>query len=369
MKVKFGDIARESRRVFSGDKSGVPVVGLEHLIPGEVRFSAYNQDTDNTFTKAFKKGHVLFGRRRAYLKKAALAEIDGICSGDITVIEAIPGKLHPRLLPFLIQNDRFFGHSVSGSAGSLSPRVKWAHLADFSFDLPPLAEQERVADLLWSAYELKERYRETIAATDTLVRAQFRQMFGCSNLSGGTLKDLLVQEVEQAKKKYSGDTVIRYIDISSVDSHSQKIINTNEYLLKEAPSRAQQCVRNGDILYSLVRPNLKTMAIVDGMEPNLVASTGFCVLRPQNSDSIGFLMGVLTSGSFTAKMTRVAKGSNYPAVNNGDVLHFPVPIPPVPAQREFSHFRCQAENTKRKLESGFARIDAVMKAMVEETLG
>ena len=61
----------------------------------------------NTFTKIFHKGDVLFGRRRAYLKKAVIAPFDGICSGDITVIVARPEYILPELLPFVIQNEAF----------------------------------------------------------------------------------------------------------------------------------------------------------------------------------------------------------------------------------------------------------------------
>ncbi len=103
----------------------MPVVALEHLVPEEVRLTNWSTSGDNTFSKAFHKGQVLFGRRRAYLKKAALAPFDGICSGDITVIEAKSDRLAPELLPFIIQNDAFFDFAVGKSAGSLSPRVKW----------------------------------------------------------------------------------------------------------------------------------------------------------------------------------------------------------------------------------------------------
>ncbi len=176
--MKLGDIARESRETYSGDKTGIPIVGLEHLVSQELRFTDYDIDTDNTFTKRFHKGQILFGRRRAYLKKAAIADFDGICSGDITVIEAIPGKVDPMLLPFIIQNDRLFDYAISHSAGGLSPRVKWADLADYEFDLPSPEEQRRLADKLWAAYELKEAYKKMIAATDEMVKAQFIKMFG-----------------------------------------------------------------------------------------------------------------------------------------------------------------------------------------------
>ena len=106
-----------------------------------------------------------------------MAPCDGICSGDITVIESTGGIL-PELLPFVIQNDRFFDYAMQGSAGSLSPRVKWDHLKDYEFSLPPLAEQKALADKLWAAYRLKESYKKLLAATEEMVKSQFIEMFG-----------------------------------------------------------------------------------------------------------------------------------------------------------------------------------------------
>ena len=176
--VKLGDVARESRLKWTKSKQDVPIVGLEHLIPDEIRFDAYDINTDNTFSKRFVKGQVLFGRRRAYQRKATIAEFDGICSGDITVIEAIEGKMVPELLPFIIQTPVFFDYANRGSAGSLSPRVKWEHLADYEFELPPLEEQKILADKLWAAYRLKEAYKKLLDATDEMVKSQFIEMVG-----------------------------------------------------------------------------------------------------------------------------------------------------------------------------------------------
>ncbi|MDR2573397.1 MAG: hypothetical protein LBC94_03445, partial [Desulfovibrio sp.] len=101
-KTRLGEVARESRETVRGHKGDLPIVGLEHLDPGDLTLRAWNKAGDNTFTKMFRKGQMLFGRRRAYLKKAAVAPFDGICSGDITVIEAVHDKLLPELLPFVV---------------------------------------------------------------------------------------------------------------------------------------------------------------------------------------------------------------------------------------------------------------------------
>ena len=172
-KVLLGDVARERKETCKGSKAGYPIVGLEHLTPEEITLTVWDEDTDNTFTKMFRKGDVLFGRRRAYLKKAAVAPFDGICSGDITVIEAIPEKLLPELLPFIIQNDSLFDYAVGKSAGSLSPRVKWEHLKNYEFELPSMDKQRELAKLLWAMDDTRKAYRKLIQMTDELVKSQF----------------------------------------------------------------------------------------------------------------------------------------------------------------------------------------------------
>ncbi len=175
-KVKLGEVAKEYKATVK-DAADLPVVGLEHLIPGQVELTQWSEDADNTFTKGFKKGQMLFGRRRAYLKKAALAPFDGICSGDITVIEAIPERIMPELLPFVIQNDSLFDYAVEKSAGSLSPRVKWEHLKNYEFELPEKEQQRALVDLLWAMTRTKKAYQELVKKTDELVKSQFIEQF------------------------------------------------------------------------------------------------------------------------------------------------------------------------------------------------
>ena len=150
--IKFAEIAKEVN-VTTKDplKDGLEFyVGLEHLDSQSLRIQRKGviADDNPTFNKRFSPGHILFGRRRAYLKKAAVADFEGICSGDITVIEAIPGKIIPELLPFIVQSDMFFDWAIKNSAGGLSPRVKWKSLAEFEFPLPPLDRQKNILEVL-----------------------------------------------------------------------------------------------------------------------------------------------------------------------------------------------------------------------------
>jgi len=162
--VKLGDVALEVKMSgrFPFEERYTRLIGLEHIDPGDLHIHRFDEiSEETTFTKLFHKGQILFGRRRAYQKKAAVAEFDGVCSGDITVIES-NGSIDPLYLPFVIQNDTFFDYAVTQSAGSLSPRVKWADISKFEFSLPPLYQQRRIADLLWSADDVACSYNDAL---------------------------------------------------------------------------------------------------------------------------------------------------------------------------------------------------------------
>ena len=151
-RVKFGDVVRLSKaRSQDPLADGIErYVGLEHLEPGDLRIRSWGSVADGvTFTSVFQPGQVLFGKRRAYQRKVAVADFSGVCSGDIYVLETKDAQvLLPELLPFICQTDAFFDHAVGTSAGSLSPRTNWTSLANFEFMLPPIDEQHRLVKLL-----------------------------------------------------------------------------------------------------------------------------------------------------------------------------------------------------------------------------
>lgn len=126
-------------------------VGLEHIEPGNLKINNWGNVADGTtFTKTFKPGDVLFGRRRAYLKKVAVADFRGLCSGDIIVIVPDDNKVLPALFPYYMTAEAVFDHAVSTSAGSLSPRTKWKDLSKFEISLPPMDVQEKILDVFLS---------------------------------------------------------------------------------------------------------------------------------------------------------------------------------------------------------------------------
>jgi len=138
--------------------------------------------------------------------------------------------------------------------------------------------------------------------------------------------------IEKAKKRFSPNDVIRYIDISSIDNINQCLTGTISFKMLDAPSRAQQKVEYGDILISTVRPNLRNIAIVNDDATNLVASSGFCVLRINDAALRRYIFYYVVSNKFTAYLEKLTNGANYPAVKETDVRKALIPIPPKPTQ-------------------------------------
>jgi type I restriction enzyme S subunit len=152
--VRFGEVVRNVQQTTKDPESEglTHIVGLEHLDSESLRLRRWNELADlpdgTSFTRVFRSGQVLFGKRRAYQRKVAVAEFDGVCSGDILVFEPSSDKLLLDFLPYLVQSDGFFNHALGTSAGSLSPRTKWQELAKYELPLPSTSSQARVVQVL-----------------------------------------------------------------------------------------------------------------------------------------------------------------------------------------------------------------------------
>lgn len=347
--MKLEEFARESRATHKGDKSGVPIVGLEHLIPQEIKFSGYDVDTENTFTKTFKKGQILFGRRRAYLKKAAIADFDGICSGDITVIEAIPGKVDPLLLPFIIQNDKFFDYAVSRSAGGLSPRVKWEHLKDYEFDLPPIEEQRILADKLWAAYRLKESYKKLLTATLEMVKSQFIEMYYNTH-NKQTLESVCPIMNKGITPKYVESSSVLVINQACIHWDGQRLGNI-KYHNEEIPVR-KRILESGDVLLNatgngtlgrccvFICPSDNNTYINDGHV--IALSTDRAVILPE------VLNTYLSLNDTQAEIYRqyVTGSTNQVDIVFSDIKKMKVPVPSMDEQILFVEVLTQADKSE-----------------------
>lgn len=159
-RLPFGAFAESiNERVEPANAADEVYVGLDDLDSGSLHIRRWGKGSDVIGTKLrFRQGDLIFGRRRAYQRKLAVAEMDGICSAHALVVRAKPEFVLPEFLPFLMMSDKFMNRAVEISVGSLSPTINWTTLKLQEFDLPPLDQQRRIAEILWAVDEAIQRW-------------------------------------------------------------------------------------------------------------------------------------------------------------------------------------------------------------------
>ncbi len=377
--VKLGDIAIEAKSSNKGDKTGIRIVGLEHLTPSNVTLSSWSVDKENTFTKEFSKGDVLFGRRRAYLKKAAVAPFDGICSGDITVIRAVEDKVDPDLLPFIIQNDFLFEFAVGKSAGSLSPRVKWTHLKEFAIELPSMPEQSKLAETLWSIIETKNAYEDLINKTDELVKSQFIEMFGDPQTNDKDLPVMRINEVVSLLR--NGATIKQNKDregypITRIETIANRTVDRSRmgYAgITDLSKYEDYILQDGDILMSHINSvtHMGKSAIYEkSADENIIHGMNLLCLRPKVNIVIPyFLYRYFQMDYFYEQVLSITKKAvNQASMTIKDLGNLTLIVPDMESQMLYVDFVRQSDKSKFALQEAIKDLDALSKKIIAENL-
>lgn len=143
-----------------------------------------------------------------------------------------------------------------------------------------------------------------------------------------------IKKIDNIKWK-NEKSLFQYIDLSSVDRETHNIIETTEINKDNAPSRAQQIVKIGDILFGTTRPLLKRYCQIDETYHNQICSTGFCVLRPDTSIiDARWLYHMVSSFNFIDHVEKHQQGASYPSISDSDIKKYKIPVPPLPVQEE-----------------------------------
>lgn len=369
--VKLGEVAKERRESIKTDKANMPIVGLEHLIPQQVQLTEWSNDADNTFTKLFHKGDVLFGRRRAYLKKASLAPFDGICSGDITVIAPIENKIAPELLPFIIQNDAFFDYAVEKSAGSLSPRVKWEHLKNYEFELPGLDEQRKLAKILWAAEETKQAYKTLLQKTDDLVKAKFEEMFGDPIKNNKKWQYSFLPDVvtivlgstprTNISEYWNGN--IKWVTPAELTDDTFILDDTIKHITEKGRKSANLTIfPENTVIFSTRAPIGKTAIAGCPMCCNQGFKNFICSERINHI----YLYYILKNNK--DYFTSLGTGTTFKELPKSKIVKIAISIPPISLQKKFENFFLQAEQSKQQLQKSLDNLNATMRALINENL-
>ena len=169
--VRFGEVVRDVKVTVDPEQSGLErYIAGEHMDTDDLHIRRWGTIGDGylgpAFHRKFVSGQVLYGSRRTYLRKVAVADFDGICANTTFVLEPLNDELIPELLPFIMQTESFVKHSMQQSRGSTNPYVTFKDLAWYEFALPPRDEQRRIAEILWAADEAVQALERSLNAAN-----------------------------------------------------------------------------------------------------------------------------------------------------------------------------------------------------------
>ena len=353
---RFEDIAfnsTEKKKPVEEDK--YTYLGLEHLDPDSIYVTRYGADIAPKGEKLImKKGDVLFGKRRAYQKKVAIAPFDGIFSAHGMVLRPKEDVIDKDFFPLFIKSDYFLDEAIKISVGSLSPTINWKNLKELKFELPSLSEQKKLAAVLWSIYETKEEYKKLIDATDELIKSQFIKMFGTADswLAGDTGK--------YNYEKLGKLTNIRTgkLDANAAEGGDYPFFSCSaETLMIDRYSYDCECVLvagNGD--FNVKYYNGK----FDAYQRTYIIES--------NTERLSVPFLYLFMMIYVDTLKHQSIGSVIKYIKLGNLIDALIPFPPLNVQEQFVMFAEQCDKSKFALQEAIKDLEAMSKKIIAESL-
>lgn len=338
-RVRFGDVVRMLKEQVDPVAEGVErYVAGEHMETENVHIRKWGNVGEGylgpAFIRRFRKGQVLYGSRRTYLKKVAVAEWDGVTANTTFVLEAVEGKLLQELLPWLMLSSRFTKHSIQESKGSTNPYINFPDIAKFEFDLPPFDQQRRIAEILWAVDNAMESYRSAFRDARIARECESKNMFSENrpsrwpNLLMSEICTVQQGQVDPKVAPYSQMIHIAPDDIESETGHilekktadEDKVISGKYEFTDEA------------VLYSKIRPYLRKVAL-----PRFsgVCSADMYPVYAKSNILPEFLFQLLLSELFTKFAIMHSARSAFPKLNREALFAFQFRLPPLDTQSQF----------------------------------
>lgn len=352
-------------------------LGLEHLDSGSLKVTRFGSEVAPIGEKlVMHKGDVLFGKRRAYQKKVAIAPFDGIFSAHGMVLRPREDIIDKSFFPLFISSDYFLDAAIKISVGSLSPTINWRDLKTLEFELPDLATQRKLAETLWSINETMEAYKKLISATDELVKSQFMEQFG--SYLGDETRCATVEQVctvfadgDWIESKDQADDGIRLIQTGNVGNGVYLDKGERARYIDEETFVRLNCteVLPNDILISrLPDPVGRACIIPDGLGKSITA-VDCSIVRLKSHVLPEFFVAYTMTTLYAAQIGSSVTGSTRKRISRKNLGQVVIPTPDIDQQEQFAAFVRQSDKSKFELEKALSELTATYKRIIAENLG
>lgn len=308
-KYRFDEMVQNiSERVEPSQTDLDMYVGLEHIDPDTLHLSRHGHPSDVEGTKLrFYKGDIIFGRRRAYQRKTALATTDGICSAHAMVVRAKEDVVDPMFLPFLFHSKNFIDMAITISVGGLSPTINWKDISKQEFLLPPKAEQKRLAELLWAADEVVEKEKRERDILQNQIQIYINE--NCNAIGQPKIPFSDLVDVNPTTK--FDENEVSLITMPDV-SEEGEIMHQEKAVTSDYKNKGLTPFQENDILFAKITPCMENGkgAIARGLINGWgLGSTEFHVLRPKTASDLYFCYYLTMSKRFRKLAEKQMTGS------------------------------------------------------------
>jgi hypothetical protein len=340
-RVRFGDVADRSREQASQNDGSIErYVAGGHFDAGAMKITRYGEPEDggmgSTFTYVFHPGQVLYVSASWYLRKVGVADFDGVVADKTYVLETRdPSVLDQRFLAWILLSDALHDYAAAQSTGSMNARLLWSTLSNFEFALPPLDEQSRIADLLWSFEEhdcaLTELSKSLAVATNQYLSAQL----GSGDKDISEYADVLVgfafpsssfsrEKDSQSRLLVRGINVgvgaTRWDDSDTVHWTETLTERTEKFVLAA-----------GDIVIPMDRPftadGRLRWAQLGETENGALLVQRVARLRPHDDVGASLIRAIVRSSPFQSALNLSLTGSFAPHLAHGDFVRYKFEAP------------------------------------------
>ena len=325
-----------------------------------------NERKINGTRHKFQKGQILYSKLRTYLNKVLVAPNDGFCTTEIMAFGSY-GILSNNYICYVLRSLYFLDYTLQCGYGVKMPRLSTTDACNGLIPLPPLAEQERIVNeiqRLFSIIDIVENGKDGLQTAIQQAKNKILDLAIHGKLVPQDPNDEPASELlkrinpkaeiitdnghyqklpegwcltkgkfifNQMKSSKPTGEVFRYIDIDAIDNKQQIIRNIKILKVANAPSRASRFTQKGDVVFSLVRPYLRNIAMV--MEDDCIASTGFYVCHPTKVLLSKYCFYLMNSRYVVDGLNKFMKGDNSPSITKADIDNWVYPLPPLTEQK------------------------------------
>ncbi|WP_372923142.1 restriction endonuclease subunit S [Roseovarius sp.] len=373
---RFDQLADQiNQRVMPAEADVERYVGLEHLDPDSLRIRRWGDPSEVESTKLrFEPRDIIFGKRRVYQRKVAVADTEGICSAHAMVLRAKPDTVLPEFLPFFMQSDLFMERALSISVGSLSPTINWKALAKEEFLLPPIQEQARLVEVFSASDRSADSLLDLIGTSKKLLASLIDET--ASKARRADSVERLEQLVEDDRPICygilmpglgceDGVPVIKVRDYPNGEIEASNLLKTTPEI--DAEYRRSR-LRHGDLLIS-IRGTIGRLAFVPAELDGANITQDTARLSLSSEVNSGYVRAMLESTFVQRQIMAYTTGLAVKGINIGELRKLSIPLAERSEQDELVLEIEKIRSAQLQTEKRLYSIQSLKKQLIAEAFG